>query len=442
MNLEDRLRETLRIEAERSSQTPQLEPVGAGRTNLRAPMAVAGFLVVLTIGVVLGLLSNPGEPPPVGTDSTIGPPVTTVPPSTTGPTVPATTIPMLPLEPTFIPPRVVENGIVRMRVEFPEGSWADLEWPEDKLDRLMGGVWLDGGGAAIPFRGASDFLIRRGRVDDVVVQFGIRQVVEEAPDGRGGTVKRWQGSGGVDHWAFQFGDWVVLVHTQIGATAAWAPLLRGETTESGFLRLYADEPLRLFAAPAYSAPYIVKLSGGVELIPGECDPDEAWYNIGSGREAVWCDRSGLLRIDVSGTPEYQLEVFEHLMVRDVYVAGVSGPDSNGSFAHLSDSLENARQRWTEIGPSSYRLTLSHWPALREVVVDVRDGVPHVVSGSATGALTVEDLFDDIEQAILGGAPYVEARFHEMYAHPTRITISVGVIDGTVGVTARVDVVDD
>lgn len=343
MRLEDRIRHTLRAEAERFqpelATSPELAPLASRPRWLVIAGAAAGLAIL--IGVT-ALLTRPGPVEP--STHTLSPPTITTPEQATTAPEQATTIPHIPpqLAP-FIPEPFVEDGVAFLVVTFIDGSTAELSWPEE-LDLMSGGVYPYGW-AFIPDVAARDFFIRQGLVEDVVAQFGPVELLDGYPDGRGGTVGLWRpaDAGGIDYLGFQFGEWAVLVYeygpgsgsAPMGeeARAKWVRSFRGETTADGFLRLYGDEPLRIAIAGGYPSPMSMTFEsqgGQVELVPEECQPGFVGDGIGSSEFVHWCDQGGLISVRIVGTAGFQQAVYDGLKIGAVHLGGVGGPDANGS----------------------------------------------------------------------------------------------------------------
>jgi hypothetical protein len=225
-------------------------------------------------------------------------------------------------------------------VTFPDGSTADLSWPED-LDLLSEGVtpyaW-----AQVPHRHARDFFIRQGHAEEVVGAFGTPRLMQEYQDQSGGTVGAWRPEGwsDVDFLAFEFESWVVLVYdyrtAEFGGDPmgdedrqVWVDSLHGRETDTGFLVLTADEPLRIAGAGAYPSPMSLTLwshEGALDLVPEVCEPGfiSPTDAIVDGDEfSHWCDASGLMSIRIVGPPTFAQRVLDGLRVSDVQVVGGS-----------------------------------------------------------------------------------------------------------------------
>jgi hypothetical protein len=398
----------------------------------------------------------------------LSPPISTSPELAT--TVPeqATTSPHIPpqLAP-FLPEYSVANGTATLVVTFVDGSTAELNWPEE-LDMMSVGVYPSGW-AYIPHVAARDFFIRQGQVEEVVAQFGPVELLDRYPDGRGGTVGLWRptDAGGVDYLGFQFGEWAVLVYeygpgsgsAPMGteARATWARRLRGETTPDGFLRLGGDEPLRMAIAGDYASPMSMTFEspgGQVQLVPEECRPGFVGDGIGSSEFVHWCDQGGLISVRIVGSAGFQQAVYEGLEIGPVRLGGIEGPDANGSYAHLRDSLSITAERWAAIrqeirrgeqaGPDAYRLNVSGHIGLMalDFAVVVRNGEPMVESGrpwSASEPPTVETLFGMLEEAITRG-DRVSARFHPD-SYPAWIRTDGPGVDDEIGLDIFVEMLD-
>lgn len=427
MKLEDRIRATLHAEAERFEPqlaATQLKPA----TRIRPWMAFAGAAAALVVIVGTGVLLSRSQPPA----DTLPPPGSSQPQTSTTaqvspPTVPGALVP-------WVPEYSVDGGSASVVLEYIEGSSVEISWPED-LDLMSEGV-VPYGYASLGEAASRDFFIRRGNVEEVVNQFGAATVLESYSDMRGGTVNLWRPEGaGVDYLGFQFDDWAVLVYeggTQVGTPPMsirnrqlWVEGFRGESTPNGFLRLYGDEPLRIGAAGANLSMTLRSPEGSVELHLTQCEASEP---SGPFNEFVsWCDESGWVDVHVTGSEDFARSVYEGLDIGAVFVAGVSGPDSDGSYAHLQDEVAAADERWGEtlemMGPNpAYRMRLSGNLGLIAIDAssEVRDGSATVAGTWVTSdAPMVETLFQLIENAIARGEE-VSVLFHGD-GYPIRIT---------------------
>ena len=214
-----------------------------------------------------------------------------------------------------------------MPVIFPDGTTAEILYPPD-LD--LAGTNIHPYTSAVAPAGVSrDFVIDYGRVDEVLRDWGEVELLDEYPDGQGGSVDFWR-TPDSDYLAFQFGSWTVLVYDYQDGEARmseeqrslWATHLHGREVAGGWLILEADPPLTLARAGEHAGPELQFLIPGKEfkqvlLFAGACTPiragkgfDEAdietvhgvavartrdahgeWY-------ALWCDPSVPMRVDV------------------------------------------------------------------------------------------------------------------------------------------------
>ena len=346
----------------------------------------------------------------------------------------STTIASIPLpEPVmaFVPEVFVDQGVASMVVLFPDGSTVDLAWPAD-LDLVSDGL-LPYAWAQIPHRVARDFVIRHGEVPDVLATLGDARLLQEYPNGVGGTVGLWQVSGDeVDYLAFDFDPWTVLVYDYRGFgrmsdadRELWATNFHGMTTDEGFLTLTADHPLRLSLAGEYPSPMQIALHsprGVVWLVPEDCAPGFV-SEIDLDDFAHWCDGSGRISIRVSGTPEFQQAVHDGLVVQIAHFGMRSAPDRNESYQALIEDLEAARARWEQSGLEDYSISVSGHFSIAAIDAEAVFRGGTVVQGRGwlgDEPLTVESLFDLIEEAIAVEADAVGARFHSQLGYPTRL----------------------
>lgn len=227
----------------------------------------------------------------------------------------------------FLPPTYEEDGKIVMPVTFPDGTTAEILYPPD-LD--LAGTNIHPYTSAVAPAGVSrDFVIDYGQVDEVLRHWGEVELLDEYPDGQGGSVGFWR-TPDSDYLAFQFGSWTVLVYDYQEADARmskeqrslWATHLHGREVAGGWLILEADPPLTLARPGEHAGPELQFLIPGKEfkqvlLFAGACTPIRAgegfkeadvemvdgvavtrtrdahgeWY-------ALWCDPSVPMRVDV------------------------------------------------------------------------------------------------------------------------------------------------
>lgn len=431
MKVEERLRRASdEVNRHMATLTP---PPLASRPRLSALSAgLLAACVVLVLLALVGVLVRPDRPV---APTTITQPSTTTTKSspTTSTLAPTTTVAAASGE-KFIPMATIQGGIATLAVEFLDGSTAELAWPAD-LDLLSGGV-VPYGWAYLPNVAARDFFVRRGVVEEVVALFGEPELLTEYPDGRGGAVTFWRPGEwpDVDFLAFKFDSWVVLVYDyrpgalelpmSEEARALWATHLHGRETEDGFLRLSASHPLVLAPAGAYPSPMSMEFTAGhFELVPEDCQPGFVTPIAADADFFHWCDESGLISMRVSGSPEYAQTIYDQLEVREVRLAGVQAPDTDGSYEGLAGHLSQARRVWDNAEVRAYQLRIEGVSGFEsvDVTISVRDGEAVVKAGSwSQGPVTVEHLFDLIAAAIAAESGDLEVRFHPDLGYPTGI----------------------
>jgi hypothetical protein len=357
----DPLERSLEAAAQRIAPPPQRRAAAAAARGRRRRVLrhVAGTVgaVALVAGVVvpLALLSPLGGEPAPQLPAT-GPTPSSTPRSATPSSVSSGRLPSVidaaegPMD-GFVPPTRREGDLVVMPVTFPDGTIAELAYPP-ALD-LAGEFLRPYSSGSLPGSAGRDFSISYGRVEDVLAQRGGATLLAEYPDGLGGTVGFWdlRAEREVNHLAFQFGSWAVLVYDYYPLEGAgppmsedareqWVRSLRGHETETGFLVLEALPPLRLARAGEHAGP---ELQVGnlnprfVLLFPGRCEQ----YRAGAGGFeedelaevdgivmdrsswfASWCDPGGLMRVHVyqARGDHYIDRVARGLEVREVRLA--------------------------------------------------------------------------------------------------------------------------
>lgn len=108
------------------------------------------------------------------------------------------------------------------------------------------------------------------------------------------------------------------------------------------------------------------------------------------------------------------------------------PASSGPAVPVPDRVDEAREQWAAAGPAAYQLTLHRScfcpPEYRgPFMVTVRDGDVETVryegqTVDAARGMSVESLFDLIEDAYARGAERVDAEFDPTWGYPTRLYI--------------------
>lgn len=240
-----------------------------------------------------------------------------------------------------------------MPVTFPDGTAAEILYsPELDLAGTSIQPYTSAGGPAGVSR---DFTIVYGQADEVLRGWGEATLLAEYSDGLGGTVGFWR-LPDIDHLAFQFGSWTVLVYDyqEPGARMSeeqrslWANHLHGHETSDGWLVLEADPPLSLAHAGEHAGPELMfwfpGVDKGVLFFAGECAPIEAGEGYkeedienvdglavartkaaNGDRFALWCDPSVPMRVHVYGGKD---ETLIDAVVDGLEIRSASSPRSN------------------------------------------------------------------------------------------------------------------
>ncbi len=248
----------------------------------------------------------------------------------------------------FVPRAERQGGRAVLSIVFPDGTAAELVYPEE-LDLAGLGVHPYGSGY---LRGESpntlrgdgvgrDFWIFYDDLDEVLVELnkGRRpRLLAKYPGADGRPIGFWEIRGDVPHLGFQFGGWAVLVYdyTDAGAMtdaerASWAASFSGRESTSGFLLLEGEGSLRLARAGEHAGPQLSfgdysPDAHGVSLFPGRCGPHRDMDTVIAGRRvdrspgfADWC-LSPWMRAHAGGSESFITALIQALEIRDVRLA--------------------------------------------------------------------------------------------------------------------------
>jgi hypothetical protein len=244
-------------------------------------------------------------------------------------------------DPDLVPPTLEQGDEVLLPLTFPDGTTADLEYP-DELELAELGVFPYSSGL---LRGESpvarDFWIRRGDVDDILELRNDGEPPELLAEYAGADGQRvgfWDfGAEETRQLSFQFGAWTVLVYDYVGAAAmsdpqraSWAASFSARETPEGFLILDAVPPLRLAAAGEHAGPQLTFSESEprreLTLYPGSCTPHEDQDRVVGGKRVQWSGEfadwclSESLRVHASGEVEFVGALIRSLGARNVVLA--------------------------------------------------------------------------------------------------------------------------
>ena len=193
----------------------------------------------------------------------------------------------------FVPRSVHVGSRVNVPVTFPDGTRADVSYPQE-LGLASFGVRPYASGE---LRGccARDFDILRGSFSGLVRGSA---PVAEFPGAEGAQVEVWRGRGDPAFYlVFRFGEWNVLVWDGSGGAtmtkaqrATWASHLDGTESSDGFLVLHPTAPLELMpSGPGAGGPQLVFGDIGSRALllwPGNCQPPSGQDVVQFGEVAV------------------------------------------------------------------------------------------------------------------------------------------------------------
>ena len=255
---------------------------------------------------------------------------------------------------SFTPAAFREGKVVVLPVVFPDGTRAELVYPPE-LDIAGLGVrpytsgTLHGNSPTKPLRSdfvGRDFRVFYGELKDVlpVIGGGSPVLLSTYKEADGQSVGFWHlpADRDVDHLAFQFGRWAVLVYdyAAAGLAGAWmteaerasrAASFRGRETANGFLLLEGSGPLRLARVGERAGPELgfgtaVEPERGFSLHPGSCRPHRDQTRLVRGKLvqwnggfADWC-ASDSMRVHATGPDEFIAALIGDLDVRNVDLA--------------------------------------------------------------------------------------------------------------------------
>jgi len=249
----------------------------------------------------------------------------------------------------FVPATYREGGRVVLPLTFPDGTRAELVFPQEleiaELDVRLYNSGTLRGMSPTPGRDsvARDFVIRYGDLDEVLRTWHgndtLPSILAHYEGADGQPVGFWDvnWNDNAHYLGFQFGRWTVLVYDYVGAGAmteaertSWAANFSGRETDDGFLLLDGAGPLRLARVGEHAGPELTFAAGkpnrALILFPGECRPhsDQTRRVAGklvswNGGFANWC-LSDSMRIHAEGSREFIGAVIRELEVRNVIIA--------------------------------------------------------------------------------------------------------------------------